>query len=313
MTRDLLVLGEALAAFVPGDGESFRRSAVVRRFTVGAEVNVAVAVARAGLQSAWLGRIGSDLQGFAVLDDLRREGVDTSRVITEDSAFTGVLVRETSTLGGASVSYARSGSAGAQLRPSDVDASALTGFRMAHVSGVTAALNQNSRATARAFLQTAQECGVRTSFDLNFRSKLWSADEAAPVLAELAGMADIVIGGRSEWDLVFATQNLADVHLPNAQLLIQTAGPDEIKAKEGTVTLCQGVVPAPVRDVVGAGDAFVGGVLAGLLAGLSTQEALRQGAYCGARVVGEVGDWTGLPWGSAGQINIPRDAEEVRR
>ena len=56
-------------------------------------------------------------------------------------------------------------------------------------------------------------------------------------------------------------------------------------------------------DPVGSGDAFTGGVIAGLLSGMSAEQALEQGSICGAWVASMFGDWTGIPTGVAGKID----------
>lgn len=307
------MLGEALVALVPEDARAFRQSERLRRFTVGAEVNVAVAASRLGATVSWIGRVGEDLSGDAILDDLRREGVLLDRVRREPAAPTGILMREKTPLGAPRVSYARSGSAGSLVDDHDIDSAFIAGHSMAHVSGVTAALGPAALSAAETFLRVARENTVTTVFVLNYRAKLWSPQDAGPALARLAGLADIVIGGAEEWTLAWGTDDLDAIALAPESALVRTDGPNPVVARVGGKTLTQETRPTDVVDVVGAGDAFVGGVLAALLAKADWQTALRQGAYCGARAVSSLGDWTNLPWGSGGLVDIPADEQEVLR
>ena len=306
-------MGEALVALVPEDGGTLRRSERLRRFTVGAEVNVAVAVARLGHRVSWIGRVGEDLSGEAILDDLRREGVLLDRVRRESAAPTGLLMREKTALGIARVSYARRGSAGSLLDDSDVDSAFIAGHSMAHVSGVTAALGPSALSAAETFLRVARENGVTTVFDLNYRAKLWSPEDAGPALAKLAGLADIVIGGAQEWMLACGTVDLDAIEFGSHAALIRTDGRNPVVARVEGATLTHETMKAHAGDVVGAGDAFVGGLLSARLAGAEWQTALAQGVYCGARVVSVWGDWTNLPWGTAGLVTIATDDQEVSR
>lgn len=306
-------MGEALVALVPEDGGAFRRSERLRRFTVGAEVNVAVAVARLGHTVSWIGRVGEDLSGEAILDDLRREGVLLDRVRSESAAPTGLLMREKTPLGVARVAYARRGSAGSLLDDSDVDSAFIAGHSMAYVSGVTAALGPSALGATETFLRVAQENNVTTVLDLNYRAKLWSPEDAGPALARLAGLAQIVIGGSQEWILACGTDDLDAIQFGDDSAFIRTDGPNRVMARVYGKTLTQETMKAHAVDVVGAGDAFVGGLLSARLAGADWQTALAQGVYCGARVVSDWGDWANLPWAAGGLVPIPADDEEVSR
>lgn len=312
-TRDLLVIGEALVGLATQDGMALRRSHSLRRLTVGAEVNVGVAASRLGRDVTWIGRVGADISGESVLDDLRHEGVNVDHAIIDAGASTGVLLRESTPLGVTRVSYARAHSAGSRLEPADILDAVVRSHRMVLVSGVTAAISPSGRDAARALFERAKFHGITAVFDMNYRSALWSREDAGPELASLAALADIVVGGETEWNIAFGNDLPSPALLPQATALIRTAGAKPVEAWAEGKHFVQEVFAAQPVDVVGAGDAFLGGVTAALLADASWQQALRQGAYCGARVVSALGDWTNLPWGEAGITPIPNDYQEVLR
>ena len=311
--RDLIVLGEAMMSLVPEHHENLRRSRHLRRLTGGAEANVAVAASRLGRQVTWIGRVGDDLPGEGVLDDLRQEGVFLDQVIVDDSTHTGIIIREVPAVGPSRVSYARRDSAGARISPEDINPAVVAAHTMAHVTGVTAALSSSALEAVRFFLRTAREHNVTTVFDLNYRSRLWSPQTAGPVLRELAGMAAIVSGGIDEWRMAFGVEDIRAIDLSPEKTLVMTAGEGEVTARVAGEILSAPSMPAHPQDVVGAGDAFTGGVLSALLAGADWPTALRQGTYCGARVVSSLGDWGNLPWGHNGLVAIPESNQEVMR
>lgn len=311
--RDLVVLGEAMMSLVPEHHENLRRSRHLRRLTGGAEANVAVAASRLGHLVTWIGRIGDDLPGEGVMDDLRQEGVFLDQVVVDDSAHTGIVVREVPPVAPSRVSYARRDSAGARISPEDINPAVVAAHTMAHVTGVTAALSKTALEAVRFFLRTAREHKVTTVFDLNYRSRLWSPETARPVLRELAEMADIVSGGVDEWRIAFGVDDIRDIDLPVETTLIMTAGEGDVNARVAGEIFSASSMPAHPEDVVGAGDAFIGGVLSAHLAGADWPTALRQGAYCGARVVSSLGDWGNLPWGYKGLVTIPDSNQEVLR
>lgn len=310
---DLITMGEAMVGLVPPDGDTFRRSTTLRRFTVGAEANVAVGVSRLGLQAQFVGLVGDDLAGEAVRDDLAAEGVDTTHLHTHPTAHTGLLVRELPPLGQPRVGYARRHSAGSHLDPSHLEALELEQARMCHVSGITPALGSGPARAALDGLRRVREGGGQASCDLNYRARLWSPGEAAPVLAELAEHADIVFGGADEWEMVAGTSALADHPLAANRVLVVTGGSGDIRVFVDGEQIIRPSIPTTAVDVVGAGDAFVAGVLAARLAGSPWPDAIDQGAYCGARVVSALGDWTNLPFGQGGLTTIPHQSQEVVR
>lgn len=314
--RDLIVLGEPLLALIPAAGVPFRRSDVLHRFTVGAEVNVAVALVRAGLTASILGRVGDDLAGEAIRDDLRREGVDTRGLVTDPQAFTGALLREVLPAGGSRVSYLRQGSAGSRIGRADLAEALIAEHRMAHVTGVTSALSEGARAAALGFLQRARSHGLRTCVGLNYRARLWTAEQAAPHLRALATASDILIGERAEAAMVFGATGdalLTRMAATGASTVIVTDGAEPVHALIDGNPVVIPVPPAAAIDVVGAGDAFTGALLAGILSGLPVRAALDQAIWAGGRATTALGDWTGQPWGVRGRVIVPAAAAEVSR
>ena len=106
------------------------------RHVAGAEANVAVGLARLGHAVGYIGRVGDDGLGTAIVRRLRGEGVDVTWLRTEPGAATGLMIRERQPLGPSEVLYRRAGWAGSHLAPSDVteaaDAGAFAAARWLH-------------------------------------------------------------------------------------------------------------------------------------------------------------------------------------
>ncbi len=183
------------------------------------------------------------------------------------------------------------GAAGSRLDAGDLPADLIRGASMLHVSGITPALSDG----ARKAIFAAVELAPRVSFDVNYRSRLWKADEARPVLADLAARADILFAGEDEAELLTGSADPA---------ALARLGPSEVVVKRGAlgcVALCDGeslsraARPVVAVDTVGAGDAFAAGYLADRLIGREPAEALRTAVTTGAFAVTQHGDWEGLP------------------
>ena len=276
------------------------------RVTAGAEVNVAVALARLGLKAQYFSRFGNDQLGSVMLADIEAEGVDVSLAKRVDS-FTGAMVRNPGKTAPVEISYLRKGSAASTIEPGDILDSYISSTRWLHATGITCAISESGAKTVKHALEKAAQLKIKSSFDLNIRRKLWSEDAARKVLEPLARDVELLIGGEDEYQVVFGQvdpkQILAEVNKRGCKIAVMTKGDRKMRFSiDGNY---EEITPPKVLavDPVGSGDAFTGGVIAGLLSGMSTKQALEQGSICGALVASMFGDWTGIPTGVAGVID----------
>jgi 2-dehydro-3-deoxygluconokinase len=265
----------------------------------GAESNVAVGVRRLGHSVAWAGRVGDDQIGRLILRELRAEGVDVSRAITDPDAPTGFMVKVRRTMALSEIIYSRRGSAGSRLCPEDLASDLIAAARLLHITGITPALSATAREAVVAAVDIAQAHGVVVSLDVNHRAALWTDAEASAALLELAPRCDFLFASEHEAELLVRTRSPED-----AARAIADLGPKHAVVKRGEhgfVACIKGKLysdaafQVPVADPVGAGDAFVAGYLASWLDGADPSEALRTANLTGAFVVAVPGDWEGLP------------------
>jgi 2-dehydro-3-deoxygluconokinase len=281
-------------------------AAKFERVTAGAEVNVAVALSRLGLKAQYFSRFGNDQLGSVMMADIEAEGVDVSLAKRVDS-FTGAMVRNPGKSAPVEISYLRKGSAASTIEPSDILDSYISSTRWLHATGITCAISESGAKTVKHALEKAAQLKIKSSFDLNIRRKLWSEDVARKVLEPLARDVELLIGGEDEYQVVFGQvepkQILAEVNKRGCKIAVMTKGDQKMRFSiDGNY---EEITPPKVVavDPVGSGDAFTGGVIAGLLSGMSTTQALEQGSICGALVASMFGDWTGIPSGVAGVID----------
>lgn len=300
---DLYTFGEAMALFLASDTDSVLTARTYTRSTAGAEGNVAVGVCRLGLSAHFFTLMGNDQLGSAVIDDFQREGVDLSGVKRVDS-FSSAMIRNPGTSAPVEATYLRKGAAASLMTPDDLDHKVISNSRWLHATGITCAISTSAARTVAAGLDAARKYGIKKSFDLNIRRKLWSEAQARSVLEPLAKNVDLIIGGEDEYCAVFGTSDpqkaLQIAASRGNALAIMTKGPELLTyAHEGQFTTVKPPVVKSV-DPVGSGDAFTSGVISGLLGDLSVADAIRQGTISGARVASQFGDWAGLPSGTGG-------------
>ena len=314
MSTDLFTFGEALSVFISTDTDSVMSAKTFERVTAGAEVNVAVAISRLGLKSQYFSRFGNDQLGSVMLADIAAEGVDVS-LAKRVNSYTGAMVRNPGKSAPVELSYLRKGSAASTIEPSDILDTYISSTRWLHATGITCAISTSGANTVKAALEKATAMNIKSSFDLNIRRKLWSEEDAKKVLAPLAKNVDLLIGGEDEYQAVFGAQEpkniLAEANKRGCKIAVMTKGDQKMRYSiDGNYAE---LTPPKVMavDPVGSGDAFTGGVIAGLLSGMSAQQALEQGSICGASVASMFGDWTGIPTGVAGVVNS-QIAQKVR-
>jgi 2-dehydro-3-deoxygluconokinase len=306
LSTDLFTFGESLSVFISSDTDSVMSATKFERVTAGAEVNVAVTLSRLGLKAQYFSRFGNDQLGSVMLADIEAEGVDVSLTKRVDS-FTGAMVRNPGKTAPVEISYLRKGSAASTIQPSDILDSYISSTRWLHATGITCAISDSGAKTVKHALEKASQLKIKSSFDLNIRRKLWSEEQARKVLEPLAHDVELLIGGEDEYQVVFGQADpkeiLLEANKRGCKIAVMTKGDQKMRFSiDGKY---EEITPPKVVaiDPVGSGDAFTGGVISGLLSGMSAKGALEQGSICGALVASMFGDWTGIPTGVAGVVD----------
>lgn len=297
---DVLTIGEAMVLFHAQEPGALEDVVPFRRYSAGAELNVAIGLARLGVRVAWASRVGDDSFGRYLRHVLAHEGIDASCVKVDAAHPTGFMLKTLSVDGSdPQIEYHRRGSAASHLSLPDEPALAA---RHLHLTGITPALSASCRELVFHMASKARGMGQRVSFDPNLRPRLWAtqADMVETVNA-LAAMSDIVLPGLAEGRVLTGHQHAEDIarfYLERgAKQVVVKLGAEGALCADGDrrFTHVPGVPVTRVIDTVGAGDGFAVGVISGLLEGLTLAEAARRGNAIGARVVQFPGDCDGLP------------------
>lgn len=298
---DVVLFGEAMAMFIadgygPLDAEDHYTRAVA-----GAEVNVAVALARLGYRTGWISRVGDDPLGSSILTTVQREGIDTGRVVRDPHHPTGFQLKSRVQAGNPEVVYYRRGSAASHMGPDAEDDAYIRNARHLHVTGIPPALSPSCRRYTYHAIEQARATGMTVSFDPNVRPTLWASDaEMREVLNDIATRADWVLPGLEEGELLTGhaePEEIAAFYLDRGVKLVAV--------KAGEAGACLGIrdgervtmaaFPVEVVDTVGAGDGFAAGIISGLLDGLSPRRSLERANAIGAIAVTSRGDMDGMP------------------
>jgi 2-dehydro-3-deoxygluconokinase len=189
---------------------------------------------------------------------------------------------------GTNVVYDRDGAAVRTATPGELSLSAVREAETFHTSGITPALSGTLADTTRELLETAREAGTATSFDLNYRSKLWSPAAARETCEGLFEFVDTLFVPERDARAVLACEGepadiaaaLAAEH--DIDTVVITWGAEGALARHDGETVDQPAIEAETLDPVGTGDAFVGAFLASRLDGGAVPAALEYGAAAAA-------------------------------
>lgn len=299
---DVITVGEAMVLFAaqaPGrleDVPAFTRS------TAGAELNVAIGLARLGLRVGYLSRVGQDSFGRHLLGVLKRENIDHRHVAVDAGQPTGFMLKSRSDDGSdPQIEYFRRGSAASRMHASELQPDYCASARHLHLTGIFAGVSPSTRELVFDLAARARQAGQSISFDPNLRPALWPSQAVMiDCMNRLAALSDWVLPGLEEGRLLtgqHSPQGIAGFYLARgAQGVVIKLGAEgayyATATERGQVP---GVKAARVVDTVGAGDGFAAGVVSGLLEGLSPAAATARGNVIGARVVQFPGDCDGLP------------------
>lgn len=299
---DVITAGEPLVLLAAQQYGPLEEVESFSRVCAGAELNVSIGLSRLGLRTGYVTRVGNDSFGRFLTRRMTQEGIDVQHVSLDLNHRTGFMLKSRTEDGSdPQIEYFRKNSAASHLDPTDLKDDICAGVRHLHLTGIYVGVSDSTRELIFKFAALARANGLTISFDPNLRPSLWSSESVmVHCLNQLAFLSDWIFPGLAEGQRLTGFKDpsdIADFYLERgATKVVIKLGPEGAYYASATE---RGVIPGiPVHkvvDTVGAGDGFAAGVIAGLLKGLSLQEATLHGNAIGARVVQFPGDSDGLP------------------
>ena len=341
-TIDVITLGRA-AVDLYGEqiGGRLEDMMSFTKYLGGCPANIAVGAARLGLKVGILTRVGEDHMGRFVRETLAREGVDSSQIKSDPARLTALVVlgirdRETFPL-----IFYRENCADMAFEAADIDAAYVASARALVVTG-THFSTPKVDAASRAAMSAARAADTKVVLDIDYRPVLWGltgrgdgetryirSDSVSAHLQSIAPQCDLIVGTEEEIriaggsdETVAALRRLRELTAAAIVMKRGAAGarvfdreiPDDLTSAID----CPGF-PVEVFNVLGAGDAFMAGLLFGWLRGKSWKDAGRIANACGALVVARHGCAPAMPTveeldsflARSPSIQVPRRDEEL--
>ncbi|REG81305.1 sugar kinase [Marinomonas pollencensis] len=302
-TPSFVTLGEAMALFIAKTAEPLSDVEEFTRSLAGAEVNVAIGMARLGFPTTYISKVGQDCLGQFIKKAIEKEQIGSDGISESTEHSTGFMMKTKQTDGSdPAVEYFRRNSAASTLSATDIEPGLFNSSSHLHLTGVAAAVSSSMREAVQQALTLAKEQGCSISFDTNLRPSLWP-DTATMVstINQLAFASDIVLPGVEEGKILVGSEDpetIADFYLQQGvtTVIVKLGGEGAYyKTSTGESATVAGFPVKEVVDTVGAGDSFAVGVISALLDGESISQATRRGNLFGSLAVQVRGDSEGLP------------------
>lgn len=317
-TLDLICMGRvAVDLYGQQIGARLEDEATFAKYLGGSSGNVAYGTARMGLKSSMLARVGNEHMGRFLREELNRVGVDTSNLITDPDRLTALVILGLKDEDTFPLIFYRDNCADMAITPDDVNEDYIASSRALAITG-THLSNHQTRAAVLKALDYAGKHGLKRALDIDYRPVLWgltnpgdgetrfiASEQVTQELQDVLGHFDLIVGTEEEFHIAGGSEDtitaLKKVREITKGTLVCKLGPLGCAVFEGDIPeslddaeVFKGV-RVQVMNVLGAGDAFMSGLLRGYLNGESWEQACAYGNACGALVVSRHGCAPAMP------------------
>ncbi len=295
---DVITFGETMIRLSPPNYRRLEQTNLLDVNVGGAELNVAIALSRLGLNVSWVSRLTDNPLGTMIRNKAREQGVDTANILWTKDGRVGLYFLEFGASPRSSrIIYDRANSAISRIKPGEVNwEEILRGTKWFHTSGITPALSTSAAQVTAAALKMAKKVGCKVSYDLNYRARLWTEEEARKCQEPFMEYIDILFSTEEDVGRVLGIQTdsyqevarkLVDKF--NFEVVCITMREDiSVLRNRWTAIACSAgkiyddrTYEVEIVDRLGAGDSFSAGFIYGYLTG-DVAKGLRYGNACAA-------------------------------
>ena len=288
---DVVTIGETMLRFSPDGFSRWDQAESLQVHIGGSESNTAVGLARLGMRVCWLSRLTDNDFGRRIARTIAAHGVDTQHVVWTDEDRVGTYYYEEGSPPRSSrVIYDRAASAFTQYSADQLPRQLFAPLNatLLHITGISLALGETSRELIHSAVKQAKQAGWLVSFDLNYRAKLWSPNEAREHCEPLFSQADIAFIPKRDATTIFGLSS-ADTPLDvlsslttkrDGKLTVMTIGTEGSAAKMHDDFCIETITPVQPIGRLGGGDAFSAGFLYAWLTYRDMRVAIKWATAC---------------------------------
>ncbi|MGF1689406.1 5-dehydro-2-deoxygluconokinase [Photobacterium japonica] len=315
---DLICMGRvAVDLYGQQIGARLEDMGTFAKYLGGSSGNVAYGTARQGLKSSMLARVGDEHMGRFIREELQRVGVDTSHLLTDKDRLTALVILGIKDQETFPLIFYRDNCADMAITADDIDEDYIASARCLAITG-THLSHPHTREAVLTALRYARKHGVKTAIDIDYRPVLWGlttlgdgetrfieSQQVTEQLQEVMGLFDLIVGTEEEFHIAGGSTDtieaLRAVRAVSQAEFVCKRGPLGCSVFTGAIPddLDEGITVSGVRvdvlNVLGAGDAFMSGLLRGYLSDEGWEQACTYANACGALVVSRHGCAPAMP------------------
>ncbi len=299
-TLDIITVGESLVEL--STTENITNAKCLDKYYGGDTLTSAIAALRLGSKVGFISRIGMDCFKDYLLESWQEEGLDISHVKPVKEVNGLYIISQSEEKSVKDYSFYRKKTAATKLSIDDISVDYIQKASILYSTGITQSLSISAREAVKKAFKIAKENNIKTAYDPNFVSKIWSSDEAKEAFEEIAEYIDILfLNAEYDSKIVIDSNSINNTikHLWDkgiSSVIIRSA------SDKGCYTGSQGKIEftefyeSKVIDNTGAGDTFNGSVLHGLSAGMSPFKAASLGTVAAGLQVQNFGAIKSIPY-----------------
>ena len=200
----IVTMGEIMLRITSPEHLRLLQGRTFEEYFGGSEANVAVSLAMMGDEVSYITRLPGNAMGQKCRNELRRYNVNTDSIIWGGKRLGSYFFERAASLRSSSIVYDRAGSAFTELQPHDINwKKTLEGHQVFHWSGISCAVSESASLATLEGLNEAEQMGLYTSLDINYRKNLWNyGREAKEVILPAAKKCDFIFGDTNEWQML---------------------------------------------------------------------------------------------------------------
>ena len=297
----VLLIGEPMELLLAEEEGALSDVTKFRASVSGAEMNVAVGLARLGLCPRYMTRLGDDPRASRIRRFMRDNGIADDLIITDPAHLTGAMMKSKADPGKHEIYYFRQDSAASFLCEEDVDRLDLSDIRAVHFTGIFPSISESAARAARRLIKRARENEITVVFDPNLRCQLWdSSPETLALINEFAADSDVFLPSLKEAETLCglsAPEEIAEHYLAlGTKKVVVKLGKQGAYYRSHVES---GIAPTfqadAVVDTAGAGDGFAAGLISGICEEIPLGEAVFRANAVGSMQIQNASDNAGLP------------------
>ena len=332
---DVICIGRIAVDFYAQQiGSRLEDVSSLSKYLGGSSGNVAYGTARQGLKSSMLARVGNDHMGRFIKEELDRVGCSSEHLITDHDRLTALVVLGIEDQDTFPLIFFRDDCADMAICEDDIKEEAIASSKVLHITGTHFSTPKTDGACRKA-IEFARKNGTRTSLDIDYRPVLWGLtgkaegenrfvanDKVTEHLQSIVPLFDLIVGTEEELHIAGGTTDTLTALRKVRELSDATI---VLKRGELGASVFTGEIPADidggingvgvrieVMNVLGAGDAFMSGLLRGFVRNESWEQTLRYANACGALVVSRHGCAPAMPSVAELDYYLEREQEILR-